>query len=335
LSNPIKPQSIRVAIVLLYIRLAISIAVIALNTKVILFPTADEIEKFKLDELTSVQILWAYLNLLLPVLVVIFTIRFINRRQRLLAILAALIVVWMSGSFHPLIEMFIGVVVFLLLLVRSSSAYFAGRALAADAPGRTADFGSGHSQEQPEAAGWEWEDAGSQDNTASPAAASRLRHDPVIEIRQAGPEDAETIHALMIQAFEEYRMAVPPSSALKETVESVRDALLHKESAAILLEDGVPVAMVRYEIAGDTIHFSRLSVIPARRRRGYAKRLVKWIEQLGVSKGLYYSRCKVRQSVQNNVAMYQNMGYEIVHQELAVRPEGTVKILHLEKNVAV
>ncbi|TVX98358.1 GNAT family N-acetyltransferase [Cohnella terricola] len=138
----------------------------------------------------------------------------------------------------------------------------------------------------------------------------------------------------MMMAFEEYRTATPPSSALEETEESVLEALREgSESAAILYEDDTATAMVRFKYEGETIYFFRLSVVPHRRRRGYAKQLIKWIEKQGVSKGLTISRCKVRQSVQNNLMLYQDMGYEIVDQELVVRPAGTVKALTMEKKL--
>ncbi|TFE28223.1 GNAT family N-acetyltransferase [Cohnella luojiensis] len=140
----------------------------------------------------------------------------------------------------------------------------------------------------------------------------------------------------MLIAFEEYRTAIPPSSALEETDESVSKALREgSESAAILYEDDTAAAMVRFKYIGDAIYFFRLSVVPNRRRRGYARQLVKWIEKQGISKGLNISRCKVRQSVQNNLVLYQDMGYEIVDTELVVRPQGTVKALTMEKKLGV
>ncbi|MBB6730998.1 GNAT family N-acetyltransferase [Cohnella sp. CBP 2801] len=138
----------------------------------------------------------------------------------------------------------------------------------------------------------------------------------------------------MMEAFEEYRAAVPPSSALDETVDSIREALESgQEEAVILTEDGIPAAMVRYRYEEDAIYFFRLSVIPPRRKRGYARRLIQWVEQRGRSKGLPISRCKVRQSVSRNLMLYENMGYEVKDQELVVRPEGSVKALILEKKL--
>ena len=66
-----------------------------------------------------------------------------------------------------------------------------------------------------------------------------------VTIRQAVPEDADTIHSLMLISFEEYRATIPPSSALEETSEGILEALQGgNESAAILYEDDTAVAMV-------------------------------------------------------------------------------------------
>lgn len=155
---------------------------------------------------------------------------------------------------------------------------------------------------------------------------------PLVKIREATPSDADRIHSLMLQAFEEYREAVPPSSALEEEAQPIRVALEEQqESAVILEEDDVPVAMARFRYEESAIYFFRLSVLPAKRKRGYAKELIQWIEQKGVSRNKNVSRCKVRQTAQNNIQLYIDRGYEVVGQELVVRPQGTVKAFTMEK----
>ncbi|MBW5447037.1 GNAT family N-acetyltransferase [Cohnella sp. CFH 77786] len=328
-----RPTSIRTAIWLLYIRLFLSVTAIAVNIRLLVSPTAEENAKYKIDQLTGGQIAVAFVNLLLPVAAVVLTLWFIRRRKRMPAIIASLVVLWFSASLLPQVEMVLGVVTLFLLFGRASKTYFSDSLLnepktvqaeEKTANGETVDVADADASS----------DAEGQAEPV-PASAQRSRVDPVVEIRQATPDDAEVVHALMIEAFEEYRAAVPPSSALDETAESVREALQGGEGAAILYEDENPAAMVRYNIEGETINFFRLSVLPSRRRRGYAKRLVKWVEQFGISKGLNVCRCMVRQTVQNNVAMYQNMDYAIVDQQLVVRESGSVKALVMEKKLGV
>lgn len=61
----------------------------------------------------------------------------------------------------------------------------------------------------------------------------------------AQPEDAATVHDLMLQAFSVYRDSVPPSSALDETIESIMQSLKHGKEAVILYVENKPVAMAR------------------------------------------------------------------------------------------
>jgi ribosomal protein S18 acetylase RimI-like enzyme len=252
----------------------------------------------------------------------ILLIFFIRRRKLFPALIAALV-----GLFFPLglIQLVLSGVIILLFFLKPSRDYF--RSVNAIEPEPASD-----PQEQLQSEGVDGELL----PQPLPKPQSTSRKDPEVYIREATHEDANTIHTLMHIAFEEYKTAIPPSSALEETSESISEALRDQgESAAILYEDETATAMVRFKYVDDAIYFFRLSVIPARRRRGYAKQLVKWIEKQGVSKGMNISRCKVRQSVQNNLVLYQDMGYEIVNQELVVRPAGTVKALTMEKKLGI
>lgn len=334
------PQSIRLAKMLLYIRVLTALAILVMNIRYLITPPAEEQDK--IDQLTAGQLTGSFLLMLLPIVVAIVTLIAINKKKRLLAIVMSLVLLFVSSVFSPLsqIDMLLVAVIAVMLFSRSARAYFSGIPMPVPV-GRAAGSKrvAAHSVEHAaDVEGSDDADNSDENSLGQPAGEirrSRSRFDNDIEIRPATAQDATTIYSLMMEAFEEYRAAVPPSSALDETIDSVREALQGGQGAAILLEDARPTAMVRYEIEGETIHFFRLSVVPSRRRRGYAKQLVKWVEHLAVSKGLNYAKCKVRQTVQNNVTMYENMGYEIVDQELAVRPGGTVKTLLLEKKLGV
>ncbi len=273
------------------------------------------------------------INLAIEFLCMILLAVFVFKRKRFIALIAVVVALLFPTN---QILMFTTILLILLFFLRSSREYFKGNAQPAakrndevgedsaeviDVEGETVEEGSETAEEAP-----------SRPVAAAPK--TRAKTDLEVTIRQAGPEDADTLHALMIMSFEEYRTSIPPSSALEETSEGILEALRSgSESAAILYEDDVAVAMVRYKFEGDAIQFFRLSVIPSKRRRGYAKRLVKWIEHQGTAKGMNAARCKVRQTVQNNVRMYQDMGYEILDTELVVREAGTVKALSMEKSL--
>lgn len=334
------PQSIRLAKMLLYVRVVTALVILAVQIRILISPPADQQDK--ISQLTTGDLIGSFSFMLLPIVLAIATLVFVNKKKRTLAIVMSLLLLFVSSVFSPLsqIDMLLVAVIAVMLFSRSARSYFSGIPMPTPV-GRTA--GSKRVEVQAvenEAEGGASDDAAeegaeSQSQPAGETRRLRSRFDNDVEIRPATVQDATTIYSLMMEAFEEYRAAVPPSSALDETIDSIREAMQGGQGAAILLEDDRPTAMVRYEIEGETIHFFRLSVVPSRRRRGYAKQLVKWVEHLAVSKGLNYAKCKVRQSVQNNAMMYENMGYEIVDQQLDVRPGGTVKILHLEKKLGV
>jgi len=310
-----KPTTIRIMLMILYF----SIVMFLMNVGILIF---------NLDK-TDGNVNWPFMLSFMAVslLSMVGLIVMINKRRFILALLISLVFLICSMLTNQL-QFLLATVVIVLFVLGPTRAYFRGTYVAPpSARSRTTRQEASDEDESDKAALAEPDEA-----PATPLA--KLRKEPEASIREATPKDADTVYALMIMAFEEYRTAIPPSSALEETEESVLEALRDgSEFAAILFEDDTATAMVRYKFDGEAICFFRLSVLPNRRRRGYARQLVKWIEKQGVAKGMKISRCKVRQSVQNNVVLYQNMGYEIVDQELIVRPAGTVKALTLEKKL--
>ncbi|RIE03715.1 GNAT family N-acetyltransferase [Cohnella faecalis] len=300
------------------------------NMAMLLLAYVSAISTMKAGDVTGRSIGVIAVNLFLPIASLYLAQRSINRKQFVPSLLFSMLLIFFTLT--NMIQMVVGLIILLMFFVLSTRAYFKGEIRAEKAEQRIETGESGDEGEsEGESAEEQVKALPSSDQTAP---VSRPRHDPIVEIREAGEEEAGTIHALMMGAFEEYRAAVPPSSALSETVESIREAIRNgSESAAILYEDDKAAAMVRFRMEEDSIYFFRLSVLPARRRRGYAKKLIQWIEQRGVGQGKLYSRCKVRQSVQNNMVLYQDRGYEIIDQELVVRPEGSVKALKMEKKL--
>lgn len=285
------------------------------------------------EDVTSEQLRSFIFYMSAGLLVTVAVVYFIRKRQHLLALLCAIALIPLSLIDRT--QLVASAVIILLFFLRSTREYFKNGAQPIEKNGGSDEDNA----EVIEVEGETVEEASETDGEmpSRPVAAApktRVKTDLEVSIRQALPEDADTIHSLMLISFDEYRSSIPPSSALEETSEGILEALRNgSESAAILYEDDVAVAMVRYKFEGDAIYFFRLSVIPSKRRRGYAKKLVKWIERQGTSKGMNASRCKVRQTVQNNVRMYQDMGYEIIDTELVVRPTGSVKALTLEKSL--
>ncbi|EFI66935.1 hypothetical protein BFZC1_19090 [Lysinibacillus fusiformis ZC1] len=156
-----------------------------------------------------------------------------------------------------------------------------------------------------------------------------------MEIVLAECKDAPVIHQLMLQAFQEYEKAIPPSSALSETVYSIEQAMEQSEQAFIGYINKQPVAMVRFKLSTTGIYFFRLSVIPERQGQGLAKALISWLEQNALSKGITISQCKVRMSVPRNIELYRSLGYVVTKEEMVKNCNGnSLVIATMEKKLS-
>ncbi|MFC5401572.1 GNAT family N-acetyltransferase [Cohnella soli] len=318
-----KPTSIRIMLYVSYFKLALFLVMLV---------------SLKYSEISEHMSFYGPF-FLLSLLSMVYFIVTINKRKYLLSIVFAFLN-FLVAFVNP-IQQIASLVIMLLYVLKSTRDYMRGDTRITAASEEQAEESDESGENADSEGGADSADEASEGDKPAlsldkPQAQPKLRKDPEVTVREATAEDANTIYSLMMIAFEEYRTAIPPSSALDETEEGIAQGLQDgTESAAILFEDDMASAMVRFKIEGDTIHFYRLSVVPNRRRRGHARKLVQWIERHAIAKGLNVSRCKVRQSVQNNLVLYQNMGYEIVDQELIVRPEGTLKALTLEKKLGV
>ncbi|WP_134687364.1 GNAT family N-acetyltransferase [Brevibacillus migulae] len=154
-------------------------------------------------------------------------------------------------------------------------------------------------------------------------------------IRLAEAEDAHLVHACMLAAFEEYRNADIPSSALDETVASIEKALREgAEKALIYLDDKRPLGSVRFKIDENSLYFFRLSVSPEARGRGLAKSMLLHLEQYAKDDGKTKLRCRVRMSVPQNILLYQSMGYHVFKEEWVTNPNGfPVNTVLMEKTI--
>lgn len=156
-----------------------------------------------------------------------------------------------------------------------------------------------------------------------------------MEIVLAESKDAPVIHQVMLQAFQEYEKATPPSSALSETVDFIEQAMQQSEQAFIGYINKQPVAMVRFTLSTKGIYFFRLSVIPERQGQGLARTLISWLEQYTLSKGITISQCKVRMSVPRNIELYRSLGYVVTKEEMVKNRNGnSLVIATMEKRLS-
>nr|WP_304220257.1 GNAT family N-acetyltransferase [Fredinandcohnia onubensis] len=155
-----------------------------------------------------------------------------------------------------------------------------------------------------------------------------------MEIKLADESDAPIIHELMIKAFMEYKDEVPPSSALKETVESISTALKDNEKGLIAYVGEKPVGMVRFQIKENELYFFRLSVIPEEQGQGIAKKVLKCLEDYAKDKEIPKLLCKVRMAVPKNIMLYSSIGYSVYDEEIVHKPNGiNIKVVSMIKHI--
>ena len=133
----------------------------------------------------------------------------------------------------------------------------------------------------------------------------------MIELRPAGPDDAEVMHTIMLAAFAAHAHLDPPSGALKETVDVVRAALA-EQPGLLALDDGVPAGGLRIEVHDGVPHVRRVAVHPDHQGRGICRAMMDWFEDWARTQGAARVGLGVRSQLPDNRAMYEHLGYRVV-----------------------
>ncbi len=142
-------------------------------------------------------------------------------------------------------------------------------------------------------------------------------------IKVAGPEEASTIHHVIMDAYAEYKTRQIPSSALDETQHSISKELSSgHESAAICWFDKKPIGVVKFH-TDNGLYFSRLSVISEFRRKGVATEIINWLERYAKSLGESIIWCKVRKDETQNVRLYSKLGFSVVGETTLIKGSNT------------
>jgi GNAT superfamily N-acetyltransferase len=143
-----------------------------------------------------------------------------------------------------------------------------------------------------------------------------------ITIHSVGVEQASEVRRIMRLAFEEDRnYLVPPSGALTETVEEVREAI--KGGGAFLAFAGdVAVGSARYRLFPDHAYAERVAVLREHRGKGVAVALMAAFENAVRALGVPAARVGVRASLPSNLRFYENLGYRaLVSQPYPTGPD--------------
>ena len=122
--------------------------------------------------------------------------------------------------------------------------------------------------------------------------------------------DAPAIAATIAAAFEQYRgKLVPESGAFGETAGAIA-AELDKGAGAIIAErNGAVLGCVMTKLEDGDLYFGRLSVLPAARGTGLARRLIAAVEAEARRRGLAGVRLGVRVVLTENQRLFGALGY--------------------------
>ncbi len=131
-----------------------------------------------------------------------------------------------------------------------------------------------------------------------------------LHIREATPDDAGNVHAVMLAAFASTEQYPHASSAMRETVDGVRDQLARGGAVGEL--DGRTVTCVRFHLEDGAFHFARLAVLPALWGRGAGSAMVEWLESRARLVGCARVRVAARSRWPDNRPFYLRRGYEVL-----------------------
>ncbi len=159
------------------------------------------------------------------------------------------------------------------------------------------------------------------------------RPEGTLRVRLAALEEAKIVHTVMQAAFgsEEVNLD-PPSGALSETVEETAKAM--QEGGALLGWIGEEaVASARFRLEPGLLYVGRLGVLPEYQGQGIGRALMQQIEAVARLAERPKLRLGTRMRLEQNVAFYRKLGYEVV--EAHPHPRGTDIIGWLEKTLPV
>ena len=128
-------------------------------------------------------------------------------------------------------------------------------------------------------------------------------------LRIATPSDAGAIADLVRLAFgAQSRPTNPPSRALKETADTIRDHLLRGGGAVVEI-DGALAGTLLWEEQDGALYLSRLAVHPSHRRRGIARALVELAEHEARRRALVRMTLGVRLVLEDNRRLFASCGF--------------------------
>jgi len=129
-------------------------------------------------------------------------------------------------------------------------------------------------------------------------------------LRPLTAADAEAAAHVIRTAFAAQRRAThPPSSALRETADSIAGKMTAGGGFGALA-DGELVAVALWQVVdGDALMIARVCVLPAFRGRSLSHELVAACEREARARGLGRARVRVRLELPENERLFSRMGF--------------------------
>jgi len=129
-----------------------------------------------------------------------------------------------------------------------------------------------------------------------------------LAIAWCGPEATDTVHRLTQAAFASQALLDPPSGAVLESVDVVREHLTAGRGI-LATARGEAVAAARVVLHEDYLHLRRLAVHPDCQRRGIGRAIMLWLQCQAPELGRHEIRLGVRHDLPGNRALYAALGY--------------------------
>ncbi|HEV3287229.1 MAG TPA: GNAT family N-acetyltransferase [Steroidobacteraceae bacterium] len=148
----------------------------------------------------------------------------------------------------------------------------------------------------------------------------------VYRLEPARVTDAAQLAAMSRQLVEE---GLRPAWGAARVGWHVRNA----DSVVLTARSGLELAgfaIMRY--AEDVAHLNLLAVAPAHRRRGVARRLVRWLEETALTAGTFVIGLELRASNEGACAFYRSLGYREIG-EIPGYYQGVESALRMTRDV--
>jgi predicted N-acetyltransferase YhbS len=121
--------------------------------------------------------------------------------------------------------------------------------------------------------------------------------------------DVAAVATLIRDAFgDQGAVTDPPSGALRETAETIADRLAAGGGAGMKSE-GALIGVVLWTPQEHALYLGRLAVLPARRGRGLAGRLIEAAEAEARQRGLAALRLQARLELPRNRLLFARLGF--------------------------